>query len=325
MIRRNFLIAAGVVATIPVAAFAQTPIAKPRIGLLWIESGGDSILLTAFREGVHAQGFVEGKSIEINTQSLVDRYDRLPEAANKLVSEKVDVIVCYGTTATLAAAKATSTVPIVMVAGGDPVKVGLVASLSKPGGNVTGVTFISLELVGKRLELLKEAIPEVRRVGVLLNPAAATESANFAGWEAAARTLKIEVQRIDIRVPSEIDSVIAGVTRHKVDALGVVTSTMFIANRKQIVSAIAKIRLPAIYGSADDIDAGGFISYGPNWSEGFRSAAGYVARILKGAKPADMPFEQPTRFELAVNLLTAKAIGIAIPPSILRRADKVIG
>src|SRR5207253_1733685 len=170
MIRRNLLIAAGALATIPVAAFAQTPIARPRIGLLWIESGGDSIVLAAFREGVRAQGFVEGKNIEINTQSLVDRYDRLAEAADKLVSAKVDVIVSYGTTATLAAAKATSIIPIVMVAGGDPVKVGLVATLSKPGGNVTGITFLSLELVGKRLEILKEAVPGVRRVGVLLNP-----------------------------------------------------------------------------------------------------------------------------------------------------------
>jgi putative tryptophan/tyrosine transport system substrate-binding protein len=211
-----------------------------------------------------------------------------------LVSEKVDVIVSYGTTATLAAAKATSIIPIVMVAGGDPVKVGLVATLSKPGGNVTGVTFLSLELVGKRLEILKEAVPGVRRVGVLLNPASATESTNFGGWEAAARTLKMEVQRVEIRIPSEIDSVIAGVTRQRVEALGVVTSTMFIANRKQIVSAIARSRLPAIYGSADDTEAGGLISYGPNWSDGFRSAAAYVARILKGARPADMPFEQPT-------------------------------
>src|SRR5437762_241845 len=179
MIRRNLLIAAGALATMPIAAFAQTAIARPRIGLLWIESGSDSIVLTAFREGVRAQGLVEGKNIEINTQSLVDRYDRLAEAADKLVSEKVDVIVSYGTTATLAAAKATSIIPIVMVAGGDPVKVGLVATLSKPGGNVTGVTFISLELVGKRLEILKEVVPGVRRVGVLLNPASATESTNF--------------------------------------------------------------------------------------------------------------------------------------------------
>ena len=324
MIRRNLLIAAGALAAMPVTAFAQSPIARPRIGLLWIESGSESIILTAFREGMREQGYVEGKNVEIITRSLVDRYDRLPEAAAKLISEKVDVIVSYGTTATLAAAKATSIVPIVMVAGGDPVKAGLVATLSKPGGNVTGVTFLSLELVGKRLEILKETVPGVRRVGVLLNPASATESSNFAGWEAAARMLKMEVQPVEIRVPAEIDSVIAGVTLKRVQALGVVTSTMFIANRKSVVSAIARIRLPAIYGSADDTDAGGLISYGPNWSDGFRSAAAFVARILKGAKPADMPFEQPTRFQLALNLQAAKAIGITIPPSILQRADKVI-
>jgi putative tryptophan/tyrosine transport system substrate-binding protein len=324
MNRRNLLIAAGALASVPFSVFAQRPVARPRIGLLWIEAAGDSIVLTALRDGLRAQGYVEGKNIEIDTQFLVDRYDRLAEAAVKLVNEKVDVIVSYGTTATLAACKATSTIPIVMVAGGDPVKLGVVATLSKPGGNVAGVTFLSLELVGKRLEILKEAVPGIRRVGVLLNPASATESTNFVGWEAAARTLNMEVQRVEIRVPTEIDSVIAGVTRQRVEALGVVTSTMFIANRKPIVTAIARIRLPAIYGSADDTDAGGLISYGPNWSDGFHSAAAFVARILKGARPADLPFEQPTRFELAVNLKAAKAIGIAIPPSILRRADKVI-
>jgi ABC-type uncharacterized transport system substrate-binding protein len=324
MNRRNLLIATWVLATVPFLVFAQRPVVRPRVGLLWIESGRDSIVLTAFREGLRAQGYVDGKNIEINTQSLVDRYDRLAEAADKLVNQKVDIIVSYGSTATLAATKATSTIPIVMVAGGDPVKLGVVATLSKPGGNVTGVTFLSLELVGKRLQILKEAVPGIRRVGVLLNPASATESTNFAGWEAAARALNMEVQRVEIRVPTEIDSVIAGVTRQRVEALGVVTSTMFIANRKQIVTAIARSLLPAIYGSADDTDAGGLISYGPNWSDGFHSAAGFVARILKGARPAEMPFEQPTRFELAVNLKAAKAIGITIPPSILQRADKVI-
>ena len=324
MTRRNLLLAAWALATIPTLAFAQRPVPRPRIGLLWIEGGSDSTVLAAFREGLRAQGYVEGKDVEIDTRSLVDRYDRLAEAAANLVNQKADVIVSYGTTATLAAAKATSTIPIVMVTGGDPVKLGMVATLSKPGGNVTGVTFLSTELVGKRLEILKEAIPGTRRVGVLLNPASATESANFSAWEVAARRLNMEVQRVEIRVPAEIDTVVDGVTRQRVDALGVVTSTMFVANRKQIVTAIARTRLPAIYGSGDDTDAGGLISYGPNWSNGFHSAAGFVARILKGAKPADMPFEQPTRFELAVNLKTARNIGITIPSSILQRADKVI-
>jgi putative ABC transport system substrate-binding protein len=296
--------------------------------LLWIESSGaeagQSSVLTAFREGLRAQGYVEGNDVEIYTHSLVDRYDRLAAAADELIAQDVNVIVAYGTTATLSAAKRTSTIPIVMVTGGDPVMIGVAKTLSKPGGNVTGVTFVVQELVGKRLQMLKEVIPGIRRVGVLLNPASATESRNFSVWETAARTLSIEVQRIEIRLPGDIDSVISQVARQGVDALGVVTSTMFVANRQKIVTAIAKTRLPAVFGSADDTDAGGLLSYGPNWSDGFRRAAGYVARILKGERPADMPFEQPTKFELAVNLKAAKAISITIPQSILLRADNVI-
>ena len=322
MKRRKLMIAASATMCLPV--LAQKPVAIPRIGLLWIESGGDSIVLAAFREGLRAKGYVDGINIRIDTQSLVDRYDRLAEAADRLVNQKVDVIVSYGTTATLAARKATSTIPIVMVTGADPVKLGLVANLAKPGGNVTGVTFVSLELIGKRLQILKEVIPGIQRIGVLFNPASATEVTNIKIWEAAARTLNMEVQRVEIRLQSEIDNVISEVGRQRVEALAVVTSTMFIANQKQIVAAIAKTRLPAVYGSSDDTDAGGLISYGPNVADGFHRAARYVDKILKGAKPADTPFEQPTKFELAVNLKTARALGITIPSSILLRADKVI-
>ena len=324
MKRRQVLIAAWAFAVIDSPVLAQKSVAIPRIGLLWIESGSDSTVRTAFREGLRAQGYVDGKNIQIDTQSLVDRYDRLPEAAERLVNKKVDVIVSYGSTATLAASKATSTIPIVVVMGNDPVKMGVVASLSKPGGNVTGVTFISRELNGKRLEILKEVVPRIRRIGVLFNPTSATEGTSVITWEAAARTLNIEVQRVEIRSQNEIDSIISDVTRQRVEALAVVSSTMFVANRKQIVTAIAKTRLPAIYGSPADTDAGGLVSYGPNVVDGFHRAAGYVDKILKGAQPANLPFEQPTKFELAVNLKTAKALGIAIPQSILLRADKVI-
>jgi putative ABC transport system substrate-binding protein len=326
--RRNMLIAGSAAFVIvPFAAIAQRRTAIPRIGLLWIEASGvagDSSVLTALREGLRAHGYVEGKQIDIYTHSLVDRYDRLPAAADELIARQVNVIIAYGTTATLAAAMRTSRIPIVMVTGGDPVEIGVAKTLSAPGGNVTGVTFVVQELVGKRLQVLKEAIPGIRRVGVLLNPASATESRNFVVWQTAARTLNLEVQRFEIRLPSEIDSVISGVARHMVDALGVVTSTMFIANRQKIVTAIAGSRLPAIFGSADDVVAGGLLSYGPNWSDGFRRAAGYVARILRGETPANMPFEQPTKFELAVNLKAARAVGMTIPQSILLRADKVI-
>jgi len=296
----------------------------PRVGLLWIESGADSKILTAFREGLSAQGYTDGKNIRIEKQFLVDRYDRLAGSADSLVKSKVDVVVCYGATATLAASKATSSIPIVMVTGSDPVKLGVVASFSRPGGNVTGVTFLSAELHGKRLEILKEVVPRIRRVGVVFNPESATEVKSFLEWEAAARTLNMEAQRVEIRLQGDIDRVISDASRQRLDALTVAASTMFVANRKQILTAVAKTRLPAIYGSAEDVGAGGLMSYGPNVPDGFRRAAGYVAKILKGAKPADLPFEQPTRFQLTVNLKTAKGIGIAFPQSILLRADQVI-
>ena len=324
MKRRRLLIAAGALATIRLPAVAQAPVAMPRIGLLWIESGGDSNLLAALREGLLAQGYSDGKNIQIEKQFLVDRYDRLAESADRLVRSKVDVIVSYGATATLAASKATSTIPIVMVTGSDPVKLGVVASLSKPGGNVTGVTLLNAELHGKRLEILKEVVPRIRRVGVVFNPESATEVKSFLDREAAARTLNMEAQRVEIRLQSEIDRVIAETPRQKLDALSVGASTMFVANRKQIVTAVAKTRLPAIYSSEEDANAGGLMSYGPNVPDAFRRVAGYVAKILKGARPADLPFEQAAKFQLAVNLRTAKELGIAFPQSVLLRADHVI-
>jgi len=219
----------------------------PRVGLLWIESGADSKILTAFREGLSAQGYTDGKNIRIEKQFLVDRYDRLAGSADSLVKSKVDVVVCYGATATLAASKATSTIPIVMVTGSDPVKLGVVASFSRPGGNVTGVTFLSAELHGKRLEILKEVVPRIRRVGVVFNPESATEVKSFLEWEAAARTLNMEAQRVEIRLQGDIDRVISDASRQRRDALTVAASTMFVANRKQILTAVAKTRLPAIY------------------------------------------------------------------------------
>jgi len=324
MKRRQLLIAVWAFATAGLPTHAQKAVVVPRIGLLWIESGGDSVVLTAFREGLRTQGYIDGRNIQVDTQSLVDRYDRLPEAAARLVNQKVDVIVSYGATATLAARRATSTIPIVMITGGDPVKLGVVATLARPGGNVTGVTFMAPELDGKRLEILKEMVPGIRRIGMLFNPESASEVAAIVRREAAARQLNMEVQRFELRLQSEIDAVISGITPQKVEALVVVPSTMFVANRKQLVAAIAKIRLPAIYASTDDTDAGGLISYGPKVPEGFHRAAGQVDKLLKGAKPGDIPVEQATKFELAVNLQTARALDIAIPQSLLLRADKVI-
>jgi putative tryptophan/tyrosine transport system substrate-binding protein len=324
MRRRQLLIATSALAALPSWTFAQKPAAVPRIGVLWLQSGSDSNVLIAFRDGMRALGYVDGKNVRIETQSLVDRYDQLSSAADRLVRAKVDVIVCYGATATLAARKATATIPIVIVTGGDPVTLGVVTTLSKPGGNVTGVTFLAPELDGKRLELLKEVVPKMRSIGMLFNPDSASEVKAITRREVTAQKLGLEVQRVEIRSQGEIAGVIAKVAQQKVDALVVVPSTMFVANRPQIVAAIYKTRLPAIYASSDDTDAGGLISYGPNFTDGLRRAAGYVDKILKGAKPADLPFEQPTKFELVVNLNTAKALAITIPSSILLRADHVI-
>ena len=300
---------------------AQNLVSMPRIGLLWIESGGDANLVDAFREGLSTHGFSDGRNIRIEKHFLVDRYDRLTASAESLVKSKVDVVVSYGATAALAASKATSTIPIVILTGSDPVKLGLVASLSRPGGNATGVTFLSAALHGKRLEILKTVVPGIRRVGEVFNPDSATEAKSFLDWEAAARALNLEAQRVEIRLQSDIDHVIAELPRQRLDALAVAASTMFVANRRQIVAAIAKTRLPAIYASVEDAEAGGLVSYGPDVRDGFRRAAGYVAKILKGARPGDLPFEQAARFQLAVNLKTAKELGIVVPQSILLRAD----
>ena len=322
--RRRALFAAAVLATLPSLLLAQDRRTIPRIGLLWIGSAGDSINLAAFRAGLRLAGYTDGDNLAIDTAALVDRYERLAGAAEALVDRRVDVIVAYGATAAAAAKKATSTIPIVMLTGGDPVKLGLVASLSRPGGNVTGVTFLAQDLVGKRLEILTTAVPGIRRIGVLLNPASPGEVTEFLRWETAARALNIAVERVEIRNPAEIDRVISGIPRNGVDALALMASTMFVANRSQMVAAIGYTRLPAIYTSADDIRAGGLISYGSDVPDGFRRAAYCVAKILKGARPADIPFEQPTKFELVVNLKTARQLGVAIPQSVLVRADDII-
>jgi putative ABC transport system substrate-binding protein len=325
MNRRRLLIAAAALTALRVSATrAQKSAAVARVGLLWITAGGDSTFVTAFRDGMQARGYAEGRNVRIDAQALVERYDSLPEAAEQLVRQNVDVIVSYGATATLAAHRATSSVPIVMVTGADPVKVGLVASLAKPGGNVTGVTFLHPQLDAKRLELLQEAVPRIRRVGLLLNPASATEPANVPRWQAAAERLKVDVQAIEIRLQSDIDPVVDGLAQSGLDAIAVVGGTMFVANRTEIVAAIARTRLPAVFGSADYPDVGGLMSYGPNVSDGFRQAAGLVVKILKGTKPSDIPFEQASKFELVVNARTAKALAMTMPASILLRADRVI-
>ena len=325
MNRRRLLIAGAALAAIRGATRAQNRSAVPRVGLLWIQSdSSDSGFVSAFRAGLAAEGFVDKANVAIDTDSLVDRYERLPEAVRALLDRHVDVIVAYGATATVAAHDATSVAPIVMLSGTDPVRLKLVASLSKPGGNVTGITLLHPDLDAKRLELLNEAVPGVRRVALLLNPSSATESGNIARWQAAAARLQLRVQPVEIRLQRDIDPVIATLSRSSFDAIAVVGGTMFVANRRQIVDAIARTRLPASYGSAEYPEVGGLMSYGPNVADGFRRAAGHVASILRGARPADIPVEQASKFELVINARTAKALGLEMSRSVLLRADRII-
>jgi len=250
--------------------------------------------------------------------------ERLPELAAELVRLKVDVIVAPAGQNVVAAQRATRTIPIVMSGLTDPVETGLVASLARPGGNVTGLSGFSTEIVGKQLELLKEMAPKVSRVAILWNPANQSHPLLLREAEAAARLLRVQLQTLEVRGPDDFETAFAAVTRERAGALLVAADGMFLLHRARIADLAAKTRLPAMYGLREYVDAGGLVVYGPSLRENFRRAATYVDKILKGAKPADLPVEQPTRFELVINLKTAKALGLTIPPSLLQRADEVI-
>jgi putative ABC transport system substrate-binding protein len=270
-------------------------------------------------------GWVEGQNIVIEWRFAGGRAERLPDLAAELVRLQVDLIVVPSTPPALAAKNATKTIPIVTVGVGDPVGLGLVASLARPGGNITGLTgVVTPEIAGKQLELLKEAVPKVSRVAVLWNPATPGNALALRETEIAARVLGVELQLLEARSLNDFDSAFAAMTAKRAGALLVLGDVMFVTHRIRLAELVAKSRLPAMYGLREYVEAGGLMSYGPIASELFRRAATYVDKILKGAKPADLPVEQPTRFELVVNLKTAKALGLTIPQSVLIRADEVI-
>jgi ABC-type uncharacterized transport system substrate-binding protein len=328
MDRRAFIrsLAGGLLAA-PLAADAQQARKVPRIGWLPVNLAAAPHNLEPFRQGLRDLGYVEGRDLVIETRDAEAKLERLPALAAELVALKVDVIVAPGTPQALAAKKATRTIPIVFVGAADPVADGLVTSLARPGGNATGSSNFASELVGKRLELLKQAVPGVSRVAVLWQPGAVAERVEkniLKAAEVAARALEVRPQFVEARGPDDLDRALSDMTRARAGALTVLPSAMFVSERRRLVDLAAKNRLPAVYGSREFVDAGGLMSYGPNIADLNRRAATYVDKILKGAKPADLPVERPTKFEVVINLKTARALGLTIPPSLLQRADQVI-
>jgi len=309
-------LALGVLAAPLAAPAQQAPGKTARIGVL----GRVSLPFDAFREGLRELGYVEGQNIAIEYRFADGKDERLPGLAAELVRLKVDVIVAVSPPATEAAKQATSTIPIVFPVSGDPVAEGFVASLARPGGNLTGLATIGPELVGKQLELLKAVAPKVSRVAMLQNPSQQVQRQA----EDAARALGVQLQVLKARTPSEIEAAFAAMRSQRAGGVLVMRDSVFFAQRTQIVALAAKSRLPAVYGFREQAEAGGLMAYGASTPQLFRRAATYVDKILKGAKPADLPVEQPTKFELVINLKTAKALGLTIPPSLLGQADQVI-
>ena len=311
----------------PLAAEAQPAGKVPRVACLtpWSDSDpGRQRGLEAFRQGLRDLGYVEGQNIAIESRSAEGKDDRLPAHAADLVRSKVDVIVATSGAATKAAQQATRTIPIVMSLVNDPVGSGLVASLARPGGNVTGLTIMAPDLMAKRLELLKEVVPKLSRVALLQNPDNPASAAQLREAEAAARALGVQPQTLEARNPQEIEGAFAAMIRERAGALLILSDAIFFTQRRQIAELAAKGRLPSIIGTRDYPDAGGLMAYGPNFLDLERRAATFVDRILKGAKPGDLPVEQPTKFELVINLKTAKTLGLTIPQTLLQRADQVI-
>ena len=314
-------------ALVPIACEAQQATKVARIGYLSFSLAATPHIEEAFRQGLRDLGYVEGRNLVIEYRSAEGKPDRLAVLAAELVALNIDVIVAPGTPQALAAKQATRTLPIVFATAADPVGSGLVTSLARPGGNVTGLSILAPALVGKRLELLTQALPGVSRVAVLWQPGGHDERTdNDILKEAgvAARVLGVRLQFVEVRGPADFDRAFSDMTRARAGALTVLTGIMFLNERRRLVDLTAKNRLPAVYGGRDFVDAGGLLSYGPNLADLYRRAATYVDNILKGAKPGDLPVEQPTKFELVINLKTAKALGLTIPPSLLQRADQVI-
>jgi ABC-type uncharacterized transport system substrate-binding protein len=315
----------ALLSVLSVQAVAQQPAKVPHIG--YLQAPPPSAVATrteAFRQGLREHGYVEGKNVVIESRFAEGNLDRVPQIVAELVRLKVDVIVTGGSFATSAAKKATSAIPIVMTQDGDPVGNGYVASLARPGGNVTGLSTLAPELSGKQLEVLKETIPRLARVAVLGSSNRSGNAQSIKETENAAESLRVRLQYLDILSPKDIEAAFRAARKENADAVLVLTGPLITSQRTEIIKLASKNRLAAIYDRAEFVEDGGLMTYSVSSTDLFRRAAVYVDKVLKGAKPADLPVEQPTKFELVINLKTAKQIGLTIPPNVLARADRVI-
>ena len=308
-----------------VHAEAQQAKKVPRIGFLGNSTAAlETNLVEPFREGMRELGYIEGKNISIEYRWAEGKYERFPTLIAELIAQKIDVIVTAGTPASLAVQKATSSIPFVMVAVGDPVGTGLIASLAHPGGNITGLTSISPELEWKRLELLKEVIPKLSHFAVLWNPVSPFQVVAEKEVQAAAQALRMKELSVAVQAEEQFDKAFATILKERPGALLVLADRLFLHNRARIMDFAVQHRLPGVYAYVELVEAGGLMSYGPSYAGMHKRAAYFVDRILKGAKPADLPVERPMKFELIINLKAAKQIGVTVPQSVLYRADKVI-
>ena len=326
MRRREFVAILGSAAVLPLASRAQQSTKMAHVG--WLSPGSqasDRSFTASFRDGLRELGWIEGQNIAIESRWAEGKFERLPDLAMELVRLKVDVIVANVTQASLAAKRATATIPIVMVGVGDPLGSGLVDSLARPSGNVTGPSSMLAEASAKQLALLKETVPSASPVAVLWNPANPVWQASaLKQTEAAGQAMGLRLQLVEARGPDELDAAFAAMTRDHARALFVPADIIFVRHAQQMADLAATHRLPAMYGFREHVEAGGLMSYAASFPVMFKRAAAFVDKLLKGAKPAELPVEQPTKFELVINLKTAKALGIAIPQSVLQRAEEVI-
>jgi putative ABC transport system substrate-binding protein len=315
----------GAAASWPLAAHAQQPAKVLRIGFLGNSTAAlEANLIGPFRDGLSALGYVEGRNVVIEYRWAEGKYESFAGLIAELIALKVDVIVTAGTPATLAVKKATTRVPLIMIAVGDPVGTGIVASLARPGGNITGLSSMAPDLEGKRLELLREVAPGLSRIAVFWNPANAFNAGAMKQVRAAAEALRISVLPLAVRTAEELDGAFAAIVKERPEALIVFADRIFLHNRMRMMEFAAKNRLPSVNAYQELVEAGGLMSFGPSYEDMHRRAATYVDKIFKGARPADLPVEQPTRFKLVINLKTARALGLDIPPTLLVLADEVI-